>query len=110
MFKILNNNTIEITRGDTGVFTLDITHQDGTPCDYSNDTVLLTVKQNVYTTDFLIQKHIQYGENIVIEPSDTQELNYGDRYVYDVQLTTAGGIVDTIIPPSKFVVLQEVTF
>lgn len=107
MFQI-NNKTIKITRGDTGIFTLDIKRQDGTPYDYSNDTVLFTVKQDTNTDVVLIQKTVVYGENITIEPNDTKSLKYGD-YVYDVEVTS-GNIVDTIISPSKFIVLPEVTF
>lgn len=106
MFSI-NGNTIKITRGDTGVFSFDVMNE-GTPYDYSNDTVLFTVKQNTYTPDFLIQKQIRYGENVTISPADTENLVYGE-YVYDIQLTT-GNFVDTVIPPSKFIVLPEVTF
>ena len=108
MFKI-NNKTISITRGDTGIFTLTIKNGD-TDYDYSNDTVKFTVKESTTAAEPLIQKTVVYGENIVIEPSDTASLKYGDFYVYDVQLTTAGGIVDTVIVPSKFIVLPEVTF
>ena len=107
MFKI-SGNTISITRGDTAFFTLNIT-QNGEPYDYSDDTVLFTVKSNVYTSDVLLQKQVQYGENVVILPSDTNKLNYGE-YWYDVQLTTSLGVVDTVITPSRFRVMQEVTF
>lgn len=108
MFKIDGTN-ITITRGDTGIFSLNIKNASGQDYDFSSDTVLLTVKANTYTSDKLIQKTVTYGENITIAPADTEHLNYGE-YVYDVQLTTAGGIVDTIIQPSKFIVLPEVTF
>lgn len=107
MFNIANNK-ISITRGDTGIFTLDIKN-GATAYDYTNDTVLFTVKRDTYTTDALIQKTVVYGENVTILPEDTAGLDYGE-YVYDVQVTTAGGLVDTVITPSKFVVLPEVTF
>ena len=107
MFAIINND-IKITRGDTGTFTLAIKNGN-TDYDYSADTVLFTVKQNTLTTDVLIQKTVRYGENVTIEPSDTANLSYGE-YWYDVQVTTQGGIVDTVITPHKFRVLDEVTF
>ena len=107
MFKIANN-TIQITRGDTGIFTLALTSA-GQPYDYTDDQVLFTVKRNVNTTEIVFQKTVLYGENVTIEPQDTASLNYGN-YVYDVQVTTASGVVDTVITPSAFVVLPEVTF
>lgn len=108
MFKI-SNKTISITRGDTGTFSLTIKNANGETYDYSNDTVLFTVKKDTNAELPLIQKTVVYGENIIIEPSDTSELAYGD-YVYDIQVTTEDDVVDTIIPPSKFVILPEVTF
>lgn len=106
MFKIASK-TIQITRGDTGMFTLSL-YQNGQEYDYSDDEVLLTVKKSVYVPEIVMQKRISYGENIVIEPSDTANLAFGD-YVYDVQVKTPGGIVDTVIPPSTFSILPEVT-
>lgn len=107
MFSIVGT-TIKITRGDTGIFTFDVMNE-GAEYDYSNDTVLFTVKQNTLTTDILFQKQIRYGENVTILPADTDNLSYGE-YVYDIQLTTEGGFVDTVITPSKFIVTPEVTF
>lgn len=107
MFSIVGT-TIKITRGDTGIFSFDVMN-DGTEYDYSNDTVLFTVKQNTYTSEILIQKQIQYGKNVTILPTDTSNLSYGE-YFYDIQLTTEGGFVDTVITPSKFIVTPEVTF
>ena len=107
MFKI-SGNMISITRGDTGIFTLELS-ANGEAYDYSNDTVVLTVKRGTNAGEVLIQKQCVYGENITFEPADTQNLPYGN-YVYDVQVTTAGGVVDTVIPPSAFCVLPEVTY
>jgi len=109
MFKITNNE-ITITRGDTGRFTLNVLNAQGEPYDYSSDTVTFTVKKSTTTSQVLIQKTVLYGQPVIIEPADTAELNYG-KYVFDVQLTTGGGgIVDTVITPTAFVVTPEVTF
>ena len=90
-----------------GIFTLALTSA-GQPYDYSNDEVLFTVKRNTRTTEVLFQKQVIYGENVTIEPQNTANLPYGN-YVYDVQVTS-GAVVDTVIPPSTFSVLPEVTF
>lgn len=42
-----------------------------------------------------------------IDPEDTKNLNFG-TYVYDVELTTKDGIVDTFITPSSFKITEEV--
>ena len=43
-----------------------------------------------------------------IEPEDTKFLSFG-KYLYDVELTTASGDVYTVIVPTTFEVLKEVT-
>lgn len=108
MLKISNENTISLTRGDTARIALAVKRADGTDYDYSADTVLFTVKKNVYETDFLIQKTVTDGI-VYIAPSDTETLSYGE-YAYDVQLTTQSGDICTIITPAKFIVEPEVTW
>lgn len=109
MFSI-NNNEIEITRGDSAVINLTAENyifKEG-------DTIYFTVKESVYSKNVLIQKVIEIAEEvesiqIKLEPSDTKELKYRD-YVYDVQLVFANKDVNTIISPSKFNVCEEVTY
>lgn len=108
MFRIANN-VITMTRGDTGSFSVTIKQNDGTTYDYSDDTVLFTVKENCYTTEIIFQKVVKYGEDVVIEHEDTKNLFYGD-YWYDVQLTGGGGSVMTVIVPTKIRIMKEVTF
>ena len=108
MFQIINN-VISLTRGDTANFTLKITDADGSNYDYSEDNVLFTVKTSVYTNEIILQKTVQYGEDIVIEHDDTASLPYGE-YWFDVQLTNAAGDVATVITPQKFRLMKEVTF
>ncbi len=106
MFQIVNN-TIKITRGDSGEIDIAIYDTDGSKYELKDgDEVLFTVKEGTYSPNALIQKT---GTKISILPEDTKSLSYR-KYVFDVQLTTATGTVDTIIPPSTFEVLSEVTF
>ena len=108
MLKIDRDNAIHLTRGDTARISLAVTASDGTAYDYSEDTVLFTVKANTMTADTLIEKTVTDGV-INLTTSDTNGLSY-QTYVYDVQLVTAGGDICTVIPPSKFIVEQEVTW
>lgn len=108
MFRIFKNK-IFLTRGDSAIFTLSITENDGneyTPQD--GDEITFTVKANTETRDILIQKDASSGK-IEIQPEDTENLEYGS-YVYDVQLKKADGYVDTIITPHEFKLEEEVTF
>jgi hypothetical protein len=78
------------------------------------DTVYFTVKISANIEDIALQKIItEFNEDgsciIEIEPEDTKELKFRS-YVYDIQLTDSNGRVTTIIPCSKFVIAEEVTY
>lgn len=107
MFKIVNN-IISLTRGDTANFTVRIKDADGNDYDYSDDLVLFTIKPNVYTKEFVCQKVVHYGEDVVIEHDDTASIPYG-TYYYDVQISNAG-VVATVIVPTPIRIMKEVTF
>lgn len=107
MFRVNGNNSIDMIRGDTVMLDITVTKAGGAEYELTDDDELLfTVKKDTHTSEALIQKQ---GAHIVIEPADTESLEYGS-YVYDVQLTTHDGIVDTIIPPTRFKILEEVTW
>ena len=108
MFKVINN-VISLTRGDTANFTVKILDSDGNEYDYSDDTVLFTVKANAYTEEKIIQKEVHYGEDVIIEHDDTKDLLYGD-YLFDVQISNIAGEVATVIVPTKIRIMEEVTF
>ena len=104
---LIEGTTIKLTRGDSAEFDITVEDANGSPYELQDgDEVEFTVKQSVYDKTALIQKT---GTRIQIKPEDTAALSY-KKYVYDVQVTLADGTVDTIIPPSTFEVLSEVTF
>ena len=107
MFSIYRGN-ISIIRGDSAIFELNIVDANKniyTPKE--DDTITLTVKTSTRSKEVVFQKQWDDGK-FIINPEDTKELRYGN-YVYDVQLVTANGWVDTIIPPHNFIVMEEVT-
>ena len=109
MFRVDSNSNIAITRGDTGVLSINLTNKDGT--EYvmqSGDVLVMTVKQSTRTKDVILQKTFADGQ-IKINPADTEQLSYGD-YVYDIKLTTAANEVFTVITPHKFTIAEEVTW
>ena len=111
MFKINEDGSFEIVRGDSASFRIRLYTKSGsgTPTEYipqEGDTFLFTVKKNTKTEDVIFQKS---GPNVDISPEDTEGLTYG-KYVYDVQFTYASGFRDTVIRPSTFTILEEVTF
>lgn len=111
MLFLGEDNTIQLTRGDTARLVVAV-QNDLTGNDYEiaeGDTFRLTVKKSVNTTAVLFQKVVKGSSQFYIQPEDTKDLVFG-KYVYDVELTTAEGDVYTVIVPSTFEVLKEVTF
>lgn len=101
----ISNNTIRFTRGDTVRLEITVSNPDGTVYKIKDgDLIEFTVKKNTDSEIEIIKKS---GTEIVIEPEETAELDYG-IYVYDVQLILSNGDIDTVIPPSEFIVLEEV--
>lgn len=120
MFKINDDNTMAIIRGDSGGFDFTVKQKDseGEVTDYTlvtGDVVTFTVKKNTKETnhDALIQK-IGYvidtsKVHFDIDPEDTEDLKYG-KYYYDIEFVRYDGYTDTLIPPTLFTIKEEVTF
>lgn len=102
---------IKLTRGDTARFAVGI-ENELTGKDYElsdGDELIFSIKKTVHDTETLVKK-ICTGTDIVhIKPEDTSGLAFG-KYKYDVQITTSDGDVYTIIEPTTFELLSEVTY
>lgn len=105
------NYAMSIVSKDTGYFTLSIEGYTLT----TGDQITFTVNKAVELPDTpLIQVIVKEFDsntnsfNITLTSEQT-DLEPGN-YVYDIQLNTADGIVDTIVGPSKFKVIGGVTY
>lgn len=108
----INGFNIEMTRGDSDSITVSCT-KDGISHDFTaGDIVYFTVKKSIYDSVKVIQKIItEFADGkavIPILPADTRDLSFS-TYVYDVQINFFDGSVNTVIPPSSFTILPEVT-
>ena len=110
---IVQGTNLSMIRGDSESIivkcqenNIDVPFVDG-------DIVYLTIKDNVYTETKLLQRVVTDftdGKAIIyINPEDTKNIKFG-RKIYDVQLTRKDGKVSTIVPPSEFNILGEVTY
>lgn len=109
MLYVNSDGTIRLTRGDTARLTVSIAN-DLTQESYAmskGDSLTLTVK--VRSKEFVFQKKVLGSNSFIIDPSDTKDASFG-KYKYDVQLNTESGDVYTIIEPSTFEILTEVTY
>lgn len=121
MLTIINTD-LYLTRGDSAYLSIDVESQEcrcSKPYNFTKgEKLYFTVKKNVRAKDFLFQKVYDSDvdglpeNNVVIfkiSPEDTEALSFG-KYMYDVELVTANKDKFTIIKPSLFEVLSEVTY
>jgi len=103
----VSGTTIKLTRGDTCAIKISIFNSDGTPYEIQEgDSIRFAMKASYTDDEALLIKDIPTDTmTLVLEPDDTKPFEFG-RYVYDIQLTTEGGIVSTFITKS-FLRLEE---
>lgn len=111
MLYVETDGTIRLTRGDTARLSVTITNDtDQNAYEMQEgDTLTLTVKKTVNDESPSFQKVLTGTNTFHIEPKDTAQLPFG-KYRYDVQLLTASGDVYTVIEPTTFEIMQEVTY
>ena len=106
----ITKDAIYLTRGDNANIIVTIRDLNGDVYELqTGDKLVFTMKINCNTSDITLQKDITSNSTIAIEHDDTKSLPYG-KYWFDVQLTTAGGDIYTVIDPHPFYLTNEVNF
>ena len=110
----VNGTDLAMIRGDSESITLSLKDGGAAIPFVTGDTVYFTVKRSPIVDEIALQKIVtEFNEdgNCIIEiaPNDTKDLEFGS-YAYDIQLNRLDGTVTTIVPCSKFAILQEVTY
>lgn len=110
MLYINGDGTIRLTRGDTARLSVPIKNSvnDNEYTMESGDILYFTVKKTTKDSEPLLQKVAKGSNAFHIRPEDTEGFLFG-KYKYDVQLSTASGDVYTVIEPSTFEVMEEIT-
>lgn len=104
----VNNNVISMTRGDTCKIKIEIFDYFGEPYIPDSDDKIRFAMGKKYNEEPLIRKDIDPSSMLlIINPEDTKQLSFGS-YVYDMELTTKSGEVDTFIPKGSFIITEEV--
>ena len=105
---------MQIIRGDTAKFKFRRLNADGEPILEMPIKIYFTVKRRFTDAEFILQKTIddmQFDENgyfhFIVQPSDTDNLQYGD-YVYDIEVITSN--YKQTISIGSFKITKEVTF
>lgn len=109
----INDFNISMIRGNSETIEITCLDASDTLIDFvTGDTVYFSIKDHIISSNYILQKIITTFTNgiafVILAPSDTNGLKC-KNYVYDVQLKTSTGIVNTIIPPSQFSLEVEVT-
>lgn len=109
----ISGTNISMIRGDSESIVVSCTI-DGTETAFvDGDTVYFTVKKYPTDTEKVLQKIVTTFTGgkayIDIAPSDTKPLEFL-QYAYDIQISFADGTVQTVVEPSRFTILPEVTF
>lgn len=105
MFEIGKNNLIKLTRGDTCYIEVKLI---GNYEIQEGDVIHFSVKKRISDENYAIHIAMPAGAILVINPSDTKDLEFG-RYWYDVQLNTVDGEVFTLTGPNGFWIMEEIT-
>lgn len=117
----VQGTTIKLTRGDSLILQVVILRKkDKEPSELyipeEGDTVRFALKRNIMNPEKtkyldkkpLIEKDIPIKTLILrLESEDTKFLEFGN-YIYDIELTTKDGIVDTFIADADFILTPEV--
>lgn len=108
MFKINEKtNKMYLTKGDNASFKVRVFDNTGKEREtFDDDIITLTVRKTAESA-VALAKTANKGV-IELVPDDTNSLSVG-TYVYDIQLTTFGGKIYTIIPIANFEIGQEIT-
>lgn len=109
MFIIHDDNSIELTRGDSCCIGLSLTTEDGSPYEpLGGDQIFLRLKKKAKDDSaILINKEGSIWDmTIQLEESDTAELEFGN-YFYEIELVTEDNKHFTVIPATKFKIGEE---
>lgn len=104
----VSGTSISITKGDTAKIEVSLKQYDGKEYKPADGDVLTFAVKKTYDRDILIRKEIPPDTRaLVLEPMDTKCLEVG-KYIYDMELKTSSGEVDTFINCATFQILPEV--
>lgn len=108
MFKIDNETkTMTVIRKDTALFTVSLDNYVLSAGDKLTFTVAAALDQITSLVQVNVVDFIAGSASVILNSEDTN-MEPGN-YLYDVQVITKDGRVDTVMGPAKFKVLGGVT-
>lgn len=109
MFKIDNETkTMTVIRKDTALFTVSLDNYVLSAGDKLTFTVATALDQITPLAQVNVVDFVAGSASVILNSEDTN-MEPGN-YLYDVQIITKDGRVDTVMGPAKFKVLGGVTY
>ena len=105
----VDGTKISMIRGDSEMIEVSCNERPFQKGDIITFTVRKMVLDKKEIEKVITEFTDEGGGIIEITPADTKDLTFGG-YVYDIQLEDAWGAVTTIIKPSDFVIMPEVSY
>jgi hypothetical protein len=109
MFTIDNDtNKMTIIRKDTASFNIALENYELGNGDTVTFTIAREKEQECPLVQIIVTEFLNGVATVFLESANT-DLDEG-TYLYDVQINTADGRVDTVVGPAKFKVIGGVTY
>ena len=115
MFKISHDKKITMVRGDTGAIIMRIHNYELSQGDEVRFAIVNTANPSILLCQhsdkkIVLEKQVTVFEKdgsarIIISPYDTKDLQPG-KYLYEIQVKTKDGRVDTVVPLSSFTLMD----
>lgn len=103
----ISGKIVSLTRGDSFSTPVELVNDDGTPYEMQEGDALRFKMTDVPGGTVLIVKQIPSSTlQLQLDPSDTSALPFGN-YFFDIELTRANGLVDTVLPEGQFNITAE---
>lgn len=109
MFTIDNEtNKMTIVKKDTASFDVELDNYTLTEGDRVTFTIAKEVEQETPIRQIVVEEFTD-GKATIFISSENSNIEVGN-YIYDIQINTADGRVDTVVGPAKFTVIGGVTY
>lgn len=115
MFKISHDKKITMVQGDTGVILMRISNYELSLGDEVRFAIVDKVKPSILLCQhsdnkIVVEKQVKVFEKdgsarIIISPDDTEYLQPA-RYLYEIQVKTKDGRIDTVVPLTSFILME----
>ena len=109
MFQIDKNKQITMIQGDTGIIKLMLSNYSLVDGDEVVLGVAIKMGDPILITKTITEFEVDGSAIIHLEPKDTANLAAG-KYVYEIQVTTSDGRVDTVVPINTLIIKEGLIY